>query len=171
MSKMESIETYIETNGIRVLLKRLPGNVKAFSTPNGDGYAVVINDALGPQEQVAALDHELDHIRANHHFTPGYIEYVDELPPTPQPAAKPRYLTLTATLRQDAETHFGLKVSDQEWQAILLAMLFTGAHELEPTRRRNATYYFPPVKVKGGRMYQGPKKLRYSPYLQRIRLK
>lgn len=66
---------YLEANGIRVLLMNLAGNKKGFSVPNGDGFLVVINSNLGPQERLDTLDHELEHIRRGDHFNPDYVEY------------------------------------------------------------------------------------------------
>ena len=65
----------LESEGIRVVLKDLPGNDKAFSVPNGDGFTIVINAALGPQEQLQALEHEVAHIHRGDHFNPDYVEY------------------------------------------------------------------------------------------------
>lgn len=65
----------LAANGIRVVLKDLPGNERGFSVPNGDGFTIVINNALGPEERLATLDHELNHIRRGDHFNPDYIEY------------------------------------------------------------------------------------------------
>lgn len=68
-------DAFIESNSIRVVLRRMPGNVRALSAPLGDGYSVIVNDALGPRERLQALDHELEHIERGDHFNPDYVEY------------------------------------------------------------------------------------------------
>ena len=70
-----SDDEIIDLFNIQPILKRLPGNLKAFSVPVRDGYGIVVNDALGPEERLQALLHELDHIRAGDHGNPDYNEY------------------------------------------------------------------------------------------------
>ena len=68
-------EEFVDFHDIRPVLKRLPGNLKAFSVPLANSFRVVINDALGPVERQEALSHELDHIRNGDHFDEDYQEY------------------------------------------------------------------------------------------------
>ena len=70
-----SDEEYIDFHGIRPVLKRLPGNLKAFSVPLADSFRVVINEALGPVERQEALSHEIHHIRCGDHHNEEYHEY------------------------------------------------------------------------------------------------
>lgn len=73
--KNMSDDLYIDYHGIRVVLKTLPGNIKAFSCPNIDTYTIAVNNALGPAEQRDAVHHELEHIQNNDHFKEEYWEY------------------------------------------------------------------------------------------------
>ena len=66
---------YIDANCIRVVLAKLPGNVKAFSLLNADSYTVAVNTDLGPVEQLDAIRHELAHIKRGDHYNPDYWEY------------------------------------------------------------------------------------------------
>jgi len=70
-------ELYIVQNGITVCVKPLPGSVRAFSMPCGDGYTVIVNDCLSPTEKQKALEHELGHIKNNDHYNREYVEYDD----------------------------------------------------------------------------------------------
>ena len=70
-----SDEEYINQNNIHLILKCLPGNLKAFSVPLADSFRVVINEALGPVERQEALSHELNHIRNGDHYNEEYREY------------------------------------------------------------------------------------------------
>lgn len=67
---------YIDLHSIRVVLAKLPGNVKAFSVPNMDSYTVVINSDLPHTEQLDAVHHEINHIRQGDHHNLDYQEYV-----------------------------------------------------------------------------------------------
>ena len=66
---------YIDLNSIRVVLAKLPGNVKAFSVPNMESYTVAVNGDLGPVEQLDAVHHELTHIQHNDHYNADFREY------------------------------------------------------------------------------------------------
>lgn len=66
---------YIDLNSIRVVLAKLPGNVKAFSVANMDSYTVAVNGDLGPDEQLDAVHHEITHIQNNDHHKPEFREY------------------------------------------------------------------------------------------------
>lgn len=158
MNRTETAETFVETHDIHITLKRLPGNAKAFSLPLGDGYSIVINDALGPEEQFQALEHELNHIKAGHHHQETYVEYPDEqVEAAPRKWPKP-YLVLSPTLRADARERWGLVVPDNIWQRILFTMLLTSAVEIEPSREVNSVYHYPPIKIMNGKMYKGRRK-------------
>ena len=58
-----------------VVLENLPGNAKAFIRKRLDGYTIVVNVALGPDEQREAILHELEHIRRGDLFNTDYVEY------------------------------------------------------------------------------------------------
>lgn len=57
MTMSESLEYHNAT----VVQRDMPGNAKAFIAKNADGYTIVVNAALGPEEQKKAIKHELNH--------------------------------------------------------------------------------------------------------------
>lgn len=65
----------LEGHGIRVVLRDMPGNAKAFVRQMGDGYTIVVNAALGPAEQKKAVQHELEHIERGDLYSTDYVEY------------------------------------------------------------------------------------------------
>ncbi|MHC1785469.1 MAG: hypothetical protein AB9880_00145 [Christensenellales bacterium] len=68
-------DLFIDQNCIRVCTQPLPGSVRAFSMPYGDGFTIIVNDSLSPMAKLDALEHELEHIKRGDHFNQKYSEY------------------------------------------------------------------------------------------------
>lgn len=65
----------ISKHNATLTLRKLPGNIRSFIVPNAEGYTIVVNSELGPQEQREALLHELQHIIRGDLFNSDYVEY------------------------------------------------------------------------------------------------
>lgn len=70
-----TVSSFDEGNEAMVHLCSLPGNVKGFCVPNGDGYTIVLNDNLSPKALKDAYQHEVQHIKNGDHYKEDYQEY------------------------------------------------------------------------------------------------
>ena len=155
----------------------LPDHVPGLSCMDEDGTPIIyLNARHSSEKNRNTYEHELTHIQRddfNNCMPTGLVEAINASAPTPaevptlvppakpvisdsQPVkkAEPIHLFLSGNLQQEAERLFGLSPYDQRWPAILFAMLITGSQENKPTRKVTRTYFFHPVKVWKGAMYQ-----------------
>ncbi|NLG57638.1 MAG: hypothetical protein GX540_04430 [Clostridiales bacterium] len=73
--------------------------------------------------------------------------------------------------RARAHELFGLAPDDRRWDAIIMAMLITGCRDRAQKKLVNTySFYFPPVVVRGGRIYHTRLKYTPCPATQRRRL-
>lgn len=55
-----------------------PQNVEAVTLPNTDGtFDIYVNSVLPPCQQIAALEHELNHIERDHFYRPDEIRLIE----------------------------------------------------------------------------------------------
>ena len=168
------------SDDIPTRLVNLPHHVPGLSSVTEEGEPMIyLNARLTFEQNRQTFEHELKHINSDDFFNSLPIELVEtdslkalqQLPieQTPseqqelvnkEPQLKPKNvssekssLQISDNLRQEAHRLFDLEPNDLRWDAIIYAMLVTGCHEIEPTKRVNRTYYFKPVKVKKGVMY------------------
>jgi len=66
---------YDGENEVSIYLKKLPGNVRAFSLCLADSRIVVLNDCLSPTGMHEAYQHELLHFLRKDHDNESYREY------------------------------------------------------------------------------------------------
>lgn len=66
---------YDGENEVSIYLKKLPGNVRAFSLCLADSRIVVLNDCLSPVAMREAYQHELLHFLWKDHDNELYREY------------------------------------------------------------------------------------------------
>lgn len=76
------------------------------------------------------------------------------LKPRPAPPTPEEGLALSPFLKDDAERFFGVSGDDPRWESIIYAMLLTGSSDPLPDKRVTRNYYFPPVRVSRGRLFQ-----------------
>lgn len=116
---------YDDVNEVAVVLQELPGNIHAYSQPNGDTYTVILNSALSDDAQRRAYEHELEHIRRGDHHNLEYVEY----PPLPAeqqdpPPVDPQEQRLIAwlTMREQAmlrgEERYGISPFHPIWEKL-----------------------------------------------------
>ncbi len=155
----------------------LPHNVPGLSCLDEEGTPMIyLNAKHSSEKNRSAYEHELTHIRRDDFHNNMPIELVEAIT-TPAsataeatasvsivtPAANtgkqvkktgPTHLFLSENMQQEAHRLFGISPDDRRWPAIIFAMLLTGSHEIIPTRRCTRTYFFHPVKVWKGAIYQ-----------------
>ena len=159
----------------RTYLVDLPPRVPGVLAVDEDGEpSIYLNARLSSVQHKRTYDHEISHLEHDDAYNTDSIEVIEArangqetTAPAVRMKAKPARkraqkkqagLPLSATLREDAEREYGLVVSDAVWNKILMAMLYTSARNERHTDVSKQTYYFPPVRIKGGMMYKTTRK-------------
>jgi hypothetical protein len=65
-------------NEYRIYMVNLPGDIHGAVRVDQDGFAsIYINDQLSPKARIAAIKHELRHLRQNDHYNLRKIREVE----------------------------------------------------------------------------------------------
>lgn len=138
-----------------------------------DGFAsIYINARRSSGQQLKTFEHELKHLENNDLHNDDPIEVIEaraagkQAQPARQsrrkPRKKPAYLEMSNNLQEEAQAMFGLSPRDRRWGEIFWAMTITELQNHHHNRKRpelRRTFYYPPVKIKMGRMYKSPANL------------
>lgn len=66
---------YDSENDVSIFIKKLPGNVRAFSLKKSENKIVVLNDCLSVDDMRKSYHHELLHFQRGDHEDEEYVEY------------------------------------------------------------------------------------------------
>jgi hypothetical protein len=160
-------------NNIRTYLVNLPTRIPGMLTVDENGEPMIyLNARLSSVQHKLTYDHELKHLEHDDLNNDDPIELVEarasgKIPPKPDTPIN--HLEVSPKLQAAAQELFGLSPNDRRWNEIWWAMLVTGLPD-QPGRPssidKNRTYYYPPVKIKRGRMFKGPKRTPKIDYLE-----
>lgn len=155
----------------RTYLVNLPTRVPGLLAVDEDGEpSIYLNARLTRVQHKRTYDHEVRHIQNDDAHNDDPVEVAEARASLKKAdhesrrrVRRPRpYLELSDNLREEAKELFGLSTRDRRWSEIHWALTVTSLQAKGHSRKRaelHRTFYYPPVKIRLGRMYKGPSRL------------